>query len=168
MHVDCDMLAQQKAHACTGTKVMMSVLRTWQHLTFICTAVQELGQEPRVIFEHDDKDYYTTPDRNPCHKDYHASPLNLPDTIPFNVPVMEDTGSGLAISARQQKFELSACSQPSSPSMFFSDWYPGSMDFTRASASPMDMNSCFVMSTVIESFGRSGQVAGLEKEEMKF
>ena len=33
---------------------MMSVLRTWQHLTFICTAVQELGQEPRVIFEHDD------------------------------------------------------------------------------------------------------------------
>ena len=106
---------QQKAHACTGTKVMMSVLRTWQHLT-----------------------------------------------------VMEDTGSGLAISARQQKFDLSACSQPSSPSMFFSDWYPGSMDFTRASASPMDMNSCFVMSTVIESFGRNGQVAGLEKEEMKF
>ena len=155
-------LVQQKAHACTGTKVMMSVLRTWQHLTFICTAVQELGQEPRVIFEHDDKDYYTTPDRNPCHKDYHASPLNLPDTIPFNVPVMEDTGSGLAISARQQKFDLSACSQPNSPSMFFSDWYPGSMDFTRASASPMDMNSCFVMSTVIESFGRSGQVAGLE------
>ena len=150
MHVDCDMLAQQKAHACTGTKVMMSVLRTWQHLTFICTAVQELGQEPRVIFEHDDKDYYTTPDRNPCHKDYHASPLNLPDTIPFNVPVMEDTGSGLAISARQQKFDLSACSQPSSPSMFFSDWYPGSMDFTRASASPMDMNSCFVMSRTCE------------------
>lgn len=133
----------------------MSVLRTWQHLIFVCIAVQELGQDSRVIFEHDDKDYYTTPDRNPCQKDYDASPLILPDTIPFNSSATEDTGLGLAISARQQKFELFASSQPSSPSMFCSDWCPGSIDFTRASASPMshsmDMSNCFLMSTVTES-----------------